>query len=70
MSFYYNPMTIPIVGLLVVTVGQVVFKQRGENWLVRAWTTTLGIAWVVKLLSPARKPWKRITERRSNPLRR
>lgn len=51
-SIYYNPMTVPILGLFIVTMGQVILKRRGDNWLVAAWTTTLGIAWVVKLLSP------------------
>jgi hypothetical protein len=51
-SLYYNPMTLPILGLLVLTVGQVWFKGRGDDWLVSAWTIALSVAWLVKLLSP------------------
>lgn len=51
-SLYYNPMTLPIAGLLTITIAQVLFRGRGENWLVNAWVVTLGIAWIAKLLSP------------------
>lgn len=52
-SLYYNPMTIPILGLLAVTVGQVIFRGRGENWLVPAWLIVLSVAWIAKLMSPS-----------------
>ncbi|MHB0954986.1 MAG: DUF2752 domain-containing protein [Pirellulaceae bacterium] len=56
MSFHYNPMTVPIVALLTLTIGQVLFKRRGDNWLAAAWIAALSIAWVVKLMSP-RATW-------------
>jgi hypothetical protein len=52
-SLYYNAMTIPILGLLTITVSQVLLKGRGDNWLVTAWVAVLSVAWVGKLLSPS-----------------
>ena len=52
-SLYYNPMTLPILGLLTFTIAQVALKRRGDSWLAYAWIVTLGVAWVIKLLSPS-----------------
>lgn len=52
-SLYYNAMTIPIVCLLAITIGQVLIKGSGEHWLIAAWITVLLIAWAIKLVSPS-----------------
>lgn len=52
-SLYFNPMTVPILALLVVTVAQVLRRGIADKWLKHAWIGTLSIAWVIKLLSPS-----------------
>ena len=52
-SLYFNPMTLPLIGLMAVTVGQIAVKRRGDDWLVTAWVVLLSVAWVIKLLSPS-----------------
>ena len=50
-SLYFNPMTVPIVGLLAVTMVAACRRCAGV-WLARAWFALLLVAWVIKLLSP------------------
>ena len=52
-SLYYNPMTVPILILTVITVAQVLRKGIADEWLTSAWIGILMIAWVIKLLSPS-----------------
>jgi hypothetical protein len=51
-SLYYNPLALPIVGLLALTLFQVGRRGRVAPWVGRGWIVVLMVAWVVKLLSP------------------
>ena len=57
-SLYYNPMLVPILILLVLSLAApVVNRLRGRrieagNWLLYAWLGVLGVGWGVKLLGP------------------
>lgn len=55
-SFMLNPMTVPIIGLLLATLIRVSFLfcvrekvELANSWLI-AWVAVLGIAWTAKLL--------------------
>ncbi len=58
-SLYYNPMTMPILALLAVTVcvlaGRALRRERVTlpTGFLYAWSATLLIAWVIKFASPA-----------------
>lgn len=51
-SLYFNPMTVPILALLVATAVTVCRRREGQ-WLGRAWIAVLLVAWALKLVSPA-----------------
>ena len=51
-SLYFNPMTIPIIGLFGITFLQWLRRGKAANWVVTAWITLLTVAWIAKLVSP------------------
>lgn len=51
-SLYYNPMTIPILGLTAFTICLAVRGGHAGKRLSWVWVGILLLAWVVKLLSP------------------
>ncbi len=52
LSLYYHPFTPPILGLLAVTIGQLLTQGRCANWMAKAWVLLLALGWIVKLASP------------------
>lgn len=61
-SLAYNAMTLPIVGLTIVSVGVVAFQAMGRQrmvlplWIARSWAIVLVVAWMLKLVEP-RQYW-------------
>ena len=51
-SLYFNPMTLPFVGLLLFTVAQAAKRGSANRTVFSAWIWLLSIAWVIKLMSP------------------
>lgn len=51
-SLYYNPMAVPIVLLLGLTLYQVFRRGEVKAWLTPVWVLLLLSAWLVKLASP------------------
>ncbi len=51
-SLYYHPFAVPIVGLLAITLVQVIRRGRAAGWVGRGWIILLALAWIAKLLSP------------------
>jgi hypothetical protein len=61
-SAAYNALTLPILGLTVVSLGHAALqRQRGRplvlpRWIVRSWALVLVVAWILKLAGP-RQYW-------------
>ena len=51
-SLYFNPMTIPIIGLFGITLGQWLRRGKAANWIPIAWIVVLAVAWFAKVMSP------------------
>ena len=51
-SLYFNPMTIPLTGLLGVTLWQWLRFGKAEDWIATAWGVMLAVAWAAKAFSP------------------